>query len=269
MSDGTARVVELWRYPVKSMGGERCANVDVDERGIIGDRSYALVDTLTGKVASAKNPRLWPTLLRFRARYLEPPGRNGHTAPVEITLPTGALRSSVDESIDADLSTGLGRAVRLSANAPAGPTLEEYWPDLEELPHRDEVTEEAMPPHTFFDCATVHVLTTNTLDALRARYPAGNFGAGRFRPNVLLSAEAGEFIEDAWIGGRVKIGEVVLRVTGPAPRCVMTTLEHQGLAPDIGVLRAAAQHHNAHVGIYCEVERGGAIAAGDALEPLS
>jgi uncharacterized protein YcbX len=263
-----AHVVELWRYPVKSMGGERCANVSVDPHGIVGDRSYALIDTLTGKVASAKNPRLWSALLRFRARYLEPPGRNGHTAPVEITLPTGELRSSGDATLDADLSTGLGRSVRLSAKAPDAPTLEEYWPDLEELARRDEITDEAMPSGTFYDCASVHVLTTNTLDALQKQYPGGNFGAGRFRPNVLLTGEGDGFIEDAWIGERVQIGDVVLRVTGPAPRCVMTTLGHGGLPPDVGVLRAAARHHNAHVGIYAEVERGGTIAAGDTLEPL-
>jgi uncharacterized protein YcbX len=268
MSKG-ARVVELWRYPVKSMGGERCTGVKVDAAGIVGDRSYALVDAVTGKVASAKNPRLWPTLLRFRARYLEPPGRNGHTAPIEIRLPTGELRSSEDASLDADLSNGLGRTVRLSKDAPSAPTLEEYWPDLQELAHHDEVTEEAMPTRTFFDCASVHVLTTNTLDALQAQYPGGNFDAGRFRPNLLLTADGGEFVEDAWIGTRVQIGEVILRVTGPAPRCVMTTLGHDGLPPDLGVLRTAAQYHNAHVGIYAEVERGGAISAGDTLEPLS
>jgi hypothetical protein len=264
-----ATVVGMWRYPVKSMGGERCETVELDSGGILGDRSYALVDTVTGKVASAKNPRLWPTLLQYRARYLEPPGRNGHTAPVEITLPTVELRSSADNALDADLSTGLGRTVQLSKSAPAAPMLEEYWPDLDDLAHRDEVTQEAMPPGTFFDCATVHVLTTNTLDALRALYPDGNWDPGRFRPNLLLTANDGEFIEDAWIGTRVQIGEVVLRVTGPAPRCVMTTLRHDEVPPDLGVLRTAAQHHNAHVGIYAEVERGGTIVAGDALELLS
>lgn len=264
-----ARVLELWRYPVKSMGGERCHRVDVDAHGVIGDRSYALLDALTGKVASAKNPRLWPNLLEFRARYLAPPGRNGATAPVEITLPGGERRSSADASLDADLSTGVGRTVRLSKSAPEAPALEEYWPDLEELPNRDIVTDEAMPPRTFFDCATVHVLTTNTLAALRSRYPDGDFAVGRFRPNILLGGDAGEFLEDAWIGSRVRVGSVVLRVTGPAPRCVMTTLPHDGLPSDLGVLRTAAQHHRAHVGVYAEVERGGTVAAGDDLEALS
>jgi uncharacterized protein YcbX len=266
----TAQVVGLWRYPVKSMGGEPCSDVSVDVGGIVGDRGYALVDALTGKVASAKNPRLWSALLNCQARYLAPPGRNGHSAPVEITLPTGERRTSDDDALEAALSSRLGRPVRLCAHAPAAPTLEEYWPDLEELAHRDEITEEAMPAQTFFDCASVHVLTTNTLASLGARYPTGNFAVGRFRPNLLVTADDGEFPEDAWIGGRVRIGaQVVLRVTGPAPRCVMTTLAQGSLPPDLGVLRTAAQHHRAQVGVYAEVISGGAIAAGDVLEPIS
>jgi uncharacterized protein len=263
-----ARVVGLWRYPVKSMGGERCGDVRVDGSGVVGDRSYALIDALTGKVASAKNPRLWSALLRYQARYLEPPGRNGHTAPVEITLPTGEKRTSAFAGLEAELSNSFGRPVLLSTDAPGAPMLEEYWPDMDDLAHRDEITEEAMPPRTFFDCASVHVLTTNTLATLGARYPAGDFAVGRFRPNLLVTADGeAEFPEDAWIGASLRIGaEVVLRVTGPAPRCVMTTLGHGRLPSDLGVLRTAAQHHAAAVGIYAEVISGGAIAAGDVLE---
>jgi uncharacterized protein YcbX len=127
-----------------------------------------------------------------------------------------------------------------------------------------------MPPATFFDCASVHLLTTNTLEALRARYPEGAFEVARFRPNILVSAGAGEFVEDEWIGKTVRIGaDVVLRVTGPAPRCVMTTLAQPGLDADLSVLRTAAQHHSAHVGIYAEVVQGGTVALGDELVPAS
>ena len=203
----TARVVGLWRYPVKSMSGERCSAVSLDAGGIVGDRSYALVDALTGKVASAKNPRLWSRLLEFEARYLEPPGRNGHKAPVEIKLPNGARRTTADAALDDELSNRFGRAVRLSALAPAAPQLEEYWPDLDDLAHRDEITEEAMPSHTFFDCASVHVLTTNTLTALSARYPPGDFAVRRFRPNLLVTTDdGGDFPEDAWIGENLRVG---------------------------------------------------------------
>jgi uncharacterized protein YcbX len=263
----TTAVVGLWRYPVKSMRGERCTDVHIGERGIAGDRRYALVDAVTGKVASAKNPRLWPTLLSFGARYLEPPGTNGATAPVEIELPDGTVCSSDDPAIHAGLATTLGREVRLESAAPRYPTLEEYWPDIDDLAHRDEVTDEAMPATTFFDCATVHLLTTNTLAALGTRYPAGNFDVDRFRPNVLLEADgAGEFAEDAWVGKTIRLGaDVVLHVTGGTGRCVMTTLEQGALPADVGVLRTAAAHHAAHVGVYAEVVRGGVVTLGDPL----
>jgi uncharacterized protein YcbX len=262
-----AQVTALWRYPVKSMRGERCADVRIGDHGIAGDRGYALVDVATGKVASAKNPRLWPSLLSFGARYLETPGTNGTAARVEIALPDGSLRPGDDPQLDADLSATLGRPVRLASSAPADPVLEEYWPDLDDLAHRDEVTEEAMPPATFFDCASVHLLTTNTLAALAARYPAGNFSVDRFRPNVLLAADGGlAFAEDAWIGKTIRLGrDVLLRVTGPAGRCVMTTLGQGELPADLGVLRTAAQHHSAHVGIYAEVVCGGDVTIGDSL----
>jgi uncharacterized protein YcbX len=262
-----ATVSALWRYPVKSMRGERCADVLVGEGGIAGDRRYALVDSVSGKVASAKNPRLWPALLSFGARYLETPSTNGTTALVEIVLPDGSVRTSEDPEIHADIGATLGRAVRLASVAPPKPVLEEYWPDLDDLAHRDQVTEEAMPAATFFDCASVHLLTTNTLDALRTRYPAGNFDVDRFRPNVLLDANGGgEFAEDAWIGKTVRIGaDVVLRVTGGAPRCVMTTLGQGSLAADLGVLRTAAKFHGAHVGVYAEVVRGGSVSLGAPL----
>lgn len=257
----------LWRYPVKSMRGEPCTGVEIGERGIAGDRRYALVDSETGKIASAKNPRVWPSLLSFGARYLQRPGTNGTASRVEVTLPDGTVRSSDDPQLAGDLTAALGRAVRLASDVPAQPTLEEYWPDIDDLAHRDRVSDEAMPPGTFFDCATVHLLTTNTLQALSARYPIGNFAVDRFRPNILLDAHGGgEFAEDAWIGKCVRLGaDVVLRITGPAPRCVMTTLGQGAIPADLGVLRTAAAHHAAHVGVYAEVVEGGSVALGDAL----
>jgi uncharacterized protein YcbX len=249
------------------MQGERCADVRIGERGVAGDRGYALVDVATGKVASAKNPRLWPSLLSFGARYLEAPGTNGTAARVEISLPDGTLRPGDDPALDADLSASLGRTVRLASVAPPQPVLEEYWPDIDDLAHRDAVTQEAMPVGTFFDCASVHLLTTNTLAALAQRYPGGDFSVDRFRPNVLLEApEGGEFAEDDWVGKTVRLGkDVVLRVTVPTGRCVMTTLGQRTLPADLGVLRVAAQHHSAHVGVYAEVVHGGDVMVGDTL----
>src|SRR4029077_4360265 len=70
MTDGA--VVSLWRYPVKSMMGEALNAADVTDHGLLGDRSLALVDTETGKVVSAKNPRKWPTMFDFRAEFTTP-----------------------------------------------------------------------------------------------------------------------------------------------------------------------------------------------------
>jgi uncharacterized protein YcbX len=263
----SAGVVGLWRYPVKSMRGESCDALDVAAHGIVGDRRYALVDVESGKVASAKNPRLWGGLLDFAARYIDGTHENGAPPRVEVAFPGGARRASDDDALAAELGATLGRPVRLSATAPAAPVLEEYWPDLDDLAHRDVITQEAMPAATFFDCASVHLLTTNTLGALRQRYPGGAFEVARFRPNILVSVDGADaFAEDAWVGANVRIGnDVVLRITGPAPRCVMTTLAQPGLAADLGVLRTAAHHHAASVGVYAEVVQGGALALGDAL----
>src|SRR3989475_7457617 len=78
----------LWRYPVKSMMGEELNAADVTERGLRGDRAYALVDRADGKVATAKNPRKWPTLFDFRATFIEPPSRGANLPAVRIALPT-------------------------------------------------------------------------------------------------------------------------------------------------------------------------------------
>lgn len=72
-------VEELWRYPVKSMIGERLSETEVEQRGLLGDRAYALRDTSDGKIATAKNPRKWPNLFEYRATLIgaATPGTEG------------------------------------------------------------------------------------------------------------------------------------------------------------------------------------------------
>lgn len=263
---GSGSVVSLRRYPVKSMMGEEVNASHVTEAGLLGDRAYALVDCLTGKVASAKNPRKWAKLFEFSAVLLEAP-RPGEKMPaVRITLPDGATLTSGQKDIDQILSKLLGREVSLGITAPKQPSLEEYWPDMDGLAHRETVTEESMPAGTFFDCAVVHVLTTATIDRLRELYPQGRFEARRFRPNIVVEAGSREkgFIENEWIGRVLAVGEEVrLRITGPCPRCVMTTLPQGDLPKDPGILRAAAQNNQAHVGVYASVVRAGTVRRSD------
>ena len=264
-NDALGSVVSIWRYPVKSMMGEELNATEVTERGVLGDRSHALVDVETGKIASAKNPRKWPGLFNFRAIYAEPPRRGHDLPPVLVTLPGGKTIRSDDPGVHAVLSSELGREVILKAVAPEAPSLEEYWPDVDGLAHRDEVTEEGMPPSTFFDLAHVHVLTTATIDQLRALNPEARFEARRFRPNLVVqpSASGEGFLENGWIGHSLTINGARLKVSGPCPRCVMTTLQQGDLPRDVGILRTAAQHNAANVGVYAYVERRGEVRRGD------
>src|SRR2546425_13115843 len=98
MSSAVQSVVSLWRYPVKSMMGEELNAGEVTERGLLGDRAYALVDGSDGKAATAKNPRKWPHLFDFRATFVEPTRSAAKVPPVRIVLPdcTAVTRSQGD-----------------------------------------------------------------------------------------------------------------------------------------------------------------------------
>jgi uncharacterized protein YcbX len=280
-SDPVGSVATLWRYPVKSMLGEELNASDLTERGLLGDRAYALVDSVDGKIASAKNPRKWPRMFEFRSA-LAPDADPGESLPaVRITLPNGDQITSEQVDHDERLSRALDRTVTLqaagrgdhqpgaaSSQGRRAGTAEEYWPDMEGLDHRDTVTDFDLPQDTFFDCAAVHVLTTATLDQLGEFYPHGRFEVRRFRPNVVVdTADRGSgFAEDAWIGHTIQIGDQVrLSITGPCPRCVMTTLAQADLPKDSGILRTAAQHNGVNVGVYASVAHGGKIRRGDPI----
>ena len=114
-----------------------------------------------------------------------------------------------------------------------------------------------------------HALTASaTLDRLRALYPRGRFEVRRFRPNIIVETAAGgeDFAENAWIGKTLAIGDAVtLSITGPCPRCVMTTLPQGDLPHDAGVLRTAVQNNGGNVGVYASVLRGGKVRRGDSV----
>jgi uncharacterized protein YcbX len=268
------RVVSLWRYPVKSMLGEELNSSYVTERGLVGDRSYALIDQETGKVASAKNPRKWGKLFDFRAAFIEDTQQQvdeNIIPPVRITFPDGThIYSSDQDNIDHTLSSVLGREVRLMrATNLEKPSYEEYWPDIDGLAQREKVTDEAMPPQTFFDIAVIHLFTTSTINRLRELYPEGRFEVRRFRPNIVVESTSEEkkkdFIENSWVGKKLMIGEdIVLRVTGPCTRCVMVTLPQGDLPKDLGILRTVAQYNRVTAGVYATVHGGGGtIRRGD------
>jgi len=248
------------------MMGEELNATDVTERGVLGDRAYALVDQSDGKVVSAKNPRKWPGLFDYRAAFVAPPQLNEAISAVRIVLPDGTTATSDQNDLDQIVSAALSRSVALQTSPPEKPSLEEYWPDIDGLDHQDTVTDEAIPQGAFFDGAAVHLLTTATLAGLRKANPEGRFEVRRFRPNIVVEPVSGDadFPENDWIGRTVAIGDQVrFSITGPCPRCVMTTLAQGDLPDDKGILRTAAKQNQAHVGIYAKVLAGGVIRRGD------
>jgi uncharacterized protein len=259
----------LHRYPIKSMMGEELNAVRVTPRGLFGDRAYALADSDTHRVVSAKNPKKWPGLFNFRATYVTPPETlaEAGVTPVRVTLPDGKFATTSSDDFASTMSATLGRAVTLMTAAPASAQLEEYWPDMDGLAHRDAVTDEALPTGTFFDLAVLHVLTTATLDTYRKLYPDGRFEPRRFRPNIIINTPGQSgFIENDWIGKTIAIGpEVKIQITGPCPRCVMTTLAQGDLPKDPGILKTAAKHNNVHIGAYASVIQAGLVRIGDAV----
>ena len=265
------KVVSIWRYPVKSMIGEELNSSYVTERGLIGDRVYALIDQQTGKVASAKNPGKWGKLFDFHAAFIDSPQTAENIPPVRITLPDGSQIFSNHGEIDRTLSRVLSREVSVMNSSLEKPSYEEYWPDIDGLAQRETVTDEAMPPQTFFDIAVIHLLTTSTIDRLRELYPEGRFEVRRFRPNIVVesASEEKDFIENSWVDMKLRIGEEIeLKVIGPCTRCVMTTLPQGDLPKDLGILRTVAKYNQVHAGVYASVHRGGTIHRGDNILQL-
>ena len=265
------KVVSIWRYPVKSMIGEELNSSYVTERGLIGDRVYALIDQQTGKVASAKNPGKWGKLFDFHAAFIDSPQTAENIPPVRITLPDGGQIFSNHGEIDRTLSKVLSREVSVMNSSLEKPSYEEYWPDIDGLAQRETVTDEAMPPQTFFDIAVIHLLTTSTIDRLRELYPEGRFEVRRFRPNIVVesASEEKDFIENSWVNMKLRIGEEIeLKIIGPCTRCVMTTLPQGDLPKDLGILRTVAKYNQVHAGVYASVHRGGTIHRGDNILQL-
>jgi len=261
-------IAEIRRYPIKSMIGEELTASHITERGLLGDRAYALIDVETGKVVSAKNPRKWGNLFGFQAAFVEPPGPAASVAAARITFPNGENATTDEPRVDERLSAQVGRPVRLMSSVPDAPRIEGYWPDYEWLASPDAAFEVELPPGTFFDVAVVHLVTTATLECLNALAPQSRFVVERFRPNIVVKTNKGAegFVENDWAGRTLLLdGEVRLRITGPCPRCVMTTLPQGSLPKDPQILRTIVEHNHGNVGVLASVVRGGRIARGGAV----
>jgi uncharacterized protein YcbX len=220
-------VAALWRYPVKSMLGERCEELEIEARGAAGDRLYAVRDA-EGKLGSGKN-----SSRHRRIEGLFGFGAASEGAAPRITFPDGRRLLASDPAIHAALSAALGLPVTLSAER--------------DLSH--------------YDSAPLHLVTTSSLAGLKRALPGAGIDERRFRPNLVIEGEG----ENRWIGGTLRVGdEVRLEVVDWTERCVMITMAQSELADEPRILRAVAQgEREALFGVYAEVLVPGRIRRGD------
>ena len=267
------RVAELWRYPVKSMLGERRNQLSITTRGALGDRAWALREIATGRIASAKR---FPQLLALGARYEVEP-TFAATGRIQISLPDGRTICPDDRDASVIISDFLGHSVRLE-NQPAtdektGIDRATVFGDVPVSTMKPDWTPESMPDYfqlmkdTFFEIGAVYLLASGSVDHLsKLQGGTAQIDQRRFRPNIYIESEAegGGFVEDSWLGGTLNIGEAVrLDDFQPTVWCVTSTLAQQDLPRDLSVLRTTAQHHHGCLGVYANVARPGLLQVGD------
>lgn len=198
--------------------------------------------------------------------------------------------TSDSNDVDGVLSAFFKRDVTLSRAAPEDFTIDQYHPDVEDLDpagHRDTVVEQKLgsalftqvglaspvPVGSFFDLFPVSVLSTSTLEQLKAVRPQSHFDERRFRMNVVVQTKTPGFLENEWVGHELGIGDTVrLNVALRDPRCVMTTLAQDDLPKDVEILRTLARHNRVQVGdigqfpcagVYAVIAAPGTVRAGD------
>lgn len=281
-------VAEIYRYPVKSMGGERLSALAVAEDGLRGDRAWAARDEERGGIEGA---RKLPSLLSCTARYPEKVPESGPLPVPEIELPDGTRLRADDPEAASRLSEAAGRVLTLWPRHPAEDEAhyrrgaadhddletelreifarlpDEPLPDLGQFPREGLLF--ATIPGTYYDAYPLFLLTNASLKSLRAARPSSDFDARRFRPNLLFdTVETGGFPENTWVGKRVRVGEAVFEVPMECPRCVMTTHAFADLPKDPGIMRALVKENGGNVGVYASVHTPGVVREGDAVELL-
>jgi uncharacterized protein YcbX len=281
-----ATVSEIHRYPVKSMQGERLAEVRIGADGLRGDRAWATRDE---KRESIEGARKLPALLGCRARFLEPVPEQGPVPTPEIELPDGARLRADDPGAAARLSELTGRPLSLWPRVPAEDTAhykrgkieqpsmleelqatfarlpDEPLPDLGAFPR--EVLLSSTLPGTYFDAYPLFLLSRASLRTLAEAAPDSRFDLRRFRPNLLLDDTPGDgFPENAWVGRRLRVGEAVLEVAMECPRCVMTTHPFADLPKDPTIMRTLVKHNGGNLGVYASVVEPGVVREGDVVE---
>jgi uncharacterized protein len=268
-------VSQIWRYPVKSVGGERVESSDVGSLGVAGDRAWGLRDLDSGKILSAKSPTVGRLLLPTSAYY----SQQSELSEATVTIGSTTYSTSDADAMSTVFSELLGRPVRFEKATAADETYESYWPEVPDLALSDVTTDFPIAMFTnkgtFVDLAALHVVSTAAIRALQKHLPSSNLDLRRFRPNIVIDTPDDEgFIDNEWAGKTATIGDATIAFSLAAPRCVMTTLEQGDLDRDPGILQTLARENKiafegfgnfACLGAYAEVTQPGTIRVGDEL----
>jgi uncharacterized protein len=258
-SEPAIRVIEVARYPVKSLQGEILSGTEIEVDGMRGDRCWGIRDENTGRILTG---RRMPELM-FASAALTPDG-----APL-ITLPTGVTCQGPGEKTDAALSEWLGLPVRLVSSRDSPPARAEYFEDSTD--DSSQAIEWTMPVGRFVDALPLLILTTASLRTAAALYADGDWHTRRFRPNLLMDVVGNGWIEDTWCGlVSLRIGNAILQPQQPCIRCTMPTRPQPGLDEDRDIFRALARNHRGCFGAWTTVAAGGTVRVGDTVqvEPL-
>ncbi|HSP28248.1 MAG TPA: MOSC N-terminal beta barrel domain-containing protein [Ilumatobacteraceae bacterium] len=278
-------VSQLWRYPVKSMVGGRAESIELDQLGIVGDRTWATRDLERGGIRGAKKIG---SLMRLAARDTG----DDH---VEITLPDGSTVRTTDPDVDERVSAAVDHPVVLERLRPAGdldhyrrgaPDTEDFVAELRGIFGREEdepfpdfsvfppiIAEFESPPGTYYDAFPLLVMTEAALAALAGALPASNVDVRRFRPSLVV--DTGDTGSDAstpghpefdWTGRRATLGSATVEFAAPCPRCVMVTREiDDAISADRAVLRHIVRDLDQNLGVYATVVAPGVVRLGDQL----
>lgn len=282
------RITGIFRYPVKSMGGQRLTTATLRERGLHADRTWAVRDLERNVTTGAK--RL-PGLLLCDARYATDPGPDagpGHAPEVLIDLPDGRQVSSSDPAVHRTLSEFLDTDVALTALPPVeqrdqyravtdtksdlrvifGLSPDELLPDLSMFPIRKlvEISRYATPVGSYVDAYPIHLMTEQSLNAMAELAAGTDFDVRRFRPTILVDAVGTDDLPElGWCGGALRAPSAALSPLIPTVRCVMPSHPQPGLPRSPDVTRTVASHARRCLGVYATVLEPGTIAEGDPL----
>lgn len=287
-------VKELWRYPVKSMEGELLQEAQIEKIGMVGDRSWAIRDEVANEISGV---RKLPSLLSCSARFQEQPlhGQTGTDVPhVVVQLPDGTSFLTRDDQGNNILSGYLKKKVSLQPLQPKSnkkfyrlstlngeQAMKKQFDARGGMPSLGSLSWSKMlelgsyvtPRGSFYDVYPLHIVTSNSIGMLKSLEPEGDFQSRRFRPNIYIeSAQKNHNLDEfEWVGGKLFIGDTIIKCESRTVRCSMPAQPQPGLKKDSKVLRALEKHTERHLGINASVMRPGSIRDGDLVywEPES